>query len=777
MSVHELLRDIRNDPGFAPAIAHVESIPPRVADYGPVPAMLSPPARSYLERRSIRPYSHQCRSMETLREGKHLILTTPTASGKTLAFTLPIFDRLWEDPDACALLVYPTKALTYDQLQAVREMEEGTGISAYPAVYDGDTPREKRPRIRELSRVVLTNPYELHHILPWHHQWARFFSHLQFVVFDEAHRYRGVFGSQMAYLIRRLRRVCRHYGSDPQFVLSTATLANPGEFGERLCGVPFQVESRDGSPAGPRQFILYNPFYAGVEGHSVHRETADLVAACVRHGLQTLCFTGSRKIAELVSTWTREALPPGPSGAAGAPGRGIAAYRAGYLPEERREIERSLKNGLLQAVVSTNALEVGIDVGSLDAVILSGYPGTMISTWQQAGRAGRSGQESAALMVGFANPLDQYFMRHPGSFFSAGHEHAIIDLENPYILSGQVLCAAAELPLSPETDGALFGPHLEGILTAHRDCSLVRPTRRGWVYSGSKRPAELVGMGDGGRESYQVVCDGSVLETMDRAQAFREAHKGAVLLHQGDQYLVSEMDLSHHLVNVDKVEVDYYTRPLKSVEIEVVRTIEQRNENGIDLAFGEVRVTEQYYAYRIMQYDAILGVEPLELPALSFVTKSLWFEVPERIERQVRTSGGDLGGGMHGVEHAFIAMMPFHVLCDRWDIGGLSTPFHPGFGAPVIFVYDGYEGGIGLSEKAYRIFFDICDTTRRLVRDCGCEEGCPACILSPKCGNDNQPLDKRAAMVILEGLLHRDDPALQGTAGSSGNEVVSGTSS
>ena len=588
MSVLSLLDDIRKAPEFAPAIAHVQSIAPRVADYGAFPPRLSPPVQSYLDHKSIRPYSHQCQSIEALRTGKHLVLTTPTASGKTLAFSLPIFDRLWEDPEACALLVYPTKALTYDQLQAVREIEEGTGVSAYPAVYDGDTPREKRPRIRELSRVILTNPYELHHILPWHHQWARFFSHLQFVVFDEAHRYRGVFGSQTAYLIRRLRRICRHYGSDPQFVLSTATLANPGEFGERLCGVPFQVVSRDGSPAGPREFILYNPFYAGVEGNSVHRETSELVAECVRHGLQTLCFTGSRKIAELVTTWTREAITDGP----GARG-GIAAYRAGYLPQERREIETGLKNGSLQAVVSTNALEVGIDVGSLDVVILSGYPGTMISTWQQAGRAGRSGRESAAVMVGFANPLDQYFMRHPDAFFSAGHEHAIIDLENPYILSGQVLCAAAELPLSPDKDGTLFGPHLENILHAHRDCSLVRPTRRGWVYTGSKRPAELVGMGEGGQENFQVVCDGSVLETLDRAQAFREAHKGAILLHQGNQYLVSEMDLGHHLIKVDPIEVDYYTRPLKSVEIEVIRTIESRNENGIDLTFGEVKVTEQ----------------------------------------------------------------------------------------------------------------------------------------------------------------------------------------
>jgi DEAD/DEAH box helicase domain-containing protein len=770
MSVHNLLDDIRRDSGFAPAIAHVQSIAPRVADYGDFPPRLSPPVQSYLDHKSIRPYSHQCQSIEALRTGKHLVLTTPTASGKTLAFSLPIFDRLWEDPDACALLVYPTKALTYDQLQAVREIEEGTGVSAYPAVYDGDTPREKRPRIRELSRVILTNPYELHHILPWHHQWARFFSHLQFVVFDEAHRYRGVFGSQTAYLIRRLRRICRHYGSDPQFVLSTATLANPGEFGERLCGVPFQVVSRDGSPAGPREFILYNPFYAGVEGNSVHRETSELVAECVRHGLQTLCFTGSRKIAELVTTWTREAITDGP----GARG-GIAAYRAGYLPQERREIETGLKNGSLQAVISTNALEVGIDVGSLDVVILSGYPGTMISTWQQAGRAGRSGRESAAVMVGFANPLDQYFMRHPDAFFSAGHEHAIIDLENPYILSGQVLCAAAELPLSPETDGTLFGPHLENILHAHRDCSLVRPTRRGWVYTGSKRPAELVGMGEGGRENFQVVCDGSVLETLDRAQAFREAHKGAILLHQGDQYLVSEMDLGHHLIKVDKIEVDYYTRPLKSVEIEVIRTIESRNENGIDLTFGEVKVTEQYYAYRIMQYDAILGVEPLDLPALSFTTKSLWFEIPEGIEREVWNSGGDLGGGMHGVEHAFIAMMPFHVLCDRWDIGGLSTPFHAGFGAPVIFVYDGYEGGIGLSEKAYRIFPEICATTLRLVRDCGCEDGCPACLFSPKCGNDNQPLDKSAALVILEGMVRDTVEEVPGNCVSADLEIPSGS--
>jgi DEAD/DEAH box helicase domain-containing protein len=743
-----LLQALQDDPRTAPGVVHVEEIPSRDAVFGD-PAKPFPGAITrYLVQNNIRLYSHQCEAADALRAGESVILATATASGKTLAFALPVFECLQEDPAATALLLYPTKALANDQFRSLAEIGEGTGIQVFPAIYDGDTPREKRPRIRAGSRVILSNPHELHHLLAWHHQWSRFFTGLQFVVIDEAHRFRGVFGSHVALLLRRLRRICRHYGSSPRIVLSTATIANPGEFARKLCGVPCRVIDRDGSPHGHRTFLLYNPFTDGNRDPSVHRETALLVSRCIRHRLQTICFTGSRKTTELVAVWVREILSGEGPGASPA----VASYRAGYLPEERRAVEQQLKAGALRGVVSTNALEVGIDIGSLEAVVLSGFPGTMMSAWQQVGRAGRSQSRSLALMVAFANPLDQYFMHHPGAFFQRPHEHAIIDLENPYILSGQVLCAAAELPLSPGRDGEFFGPDLPTIIASQEREHLLGRTRRGWVYSGSRRAPELVSLDSTSQETYRVLCSGRVLETLDRSQAFREAHPGAVLLHQGEQYLVRSLDLDTRTVRVSPVEVDYYTRPLKSVHIRVERTRAERPLPSCRLFFGDVEVTEQYTAYKILKGETVVAIEPLDLPPLRFSTRALWMQLSPEAASLVQAHGEDFAGGLHGLEHLFIAVMPFHVLCDRWDIGGLSVPCAGDSGDPTVFVYDGYEGGIGLCEKAYDRCEEVLRTAEELVRECRCDKGCPACIYSPKCGNDNQPLDKAASLRLLDLL-------------------------
>ncbi|MDD1716259.1 MAG: DEAD/DEAH box helicase [Methanolinea sp.] len=770
MSVSGLLRSLQDDPRLAPGVVHVREISCRGAEYGPAGASFSPEISGYLESRHIRLYTHQQDAVDALQNGENIILTTSTASGKTLAFSLPVFERLGRDPGATALALYPTKALTNDQHKAFLAMEDGTGIRVRPSVYDGDTPRERRPRIRETARVLLSNPHELHHLLSWHHQWGRFLSGLEFVVIDEAHRYRGVFGSHVALLIRRLRRICRHYGSDPRFILSTATIANPREFAEKLCGVRCRVIDRDGSPHGQRTFILFNPFHDGCGSRSVHRDTSLLVARCVQHRLQTLCFAGSRKTAELVSMWAKEALS---SERLGTPAQ-IASYRAGYLPGERRMVEEELKSGALRGVVSTNALELGIDIGSLDGVILSGFPGTMMSTWQQIGRAGRNCSESLALLVAFANPLDQYFMRHPDLLFRQSQEHAIIDLENPYILSGQVLCAAAELPLHPARDLEFFGPDLPAVIASQENEKLLCQTRRGYVYSGSRRTSDLVNLESISQETYRVMAGGRVLETMDRSHAFREAHKGAILLHQGQQYLVQSLDLDSRTIQATPVEVDYYTRPLKSVDIRIEHTLLQRDLAVGRLSFGDVLVTERYSAYKMLQHETTIGIEPLDLPPLRFSTRALWLQVPAGIAGEVEAHGEDFAGGLHGLEHVFIAMMPFHVLCDRWDIGGLSVPCGGDDGDPTVFVYDGYEGGIGLSEKAYARCEEILSTSRDLVSGCGCDRGCPSCIFSPKCGNDNQPLDKAAT----ERLLHilAGDGVLQGPGAgrASGQGCTSG---
>ena len=443
MAVADVIRLINVNPVYRNRVVYTETTEPVSPLYGTLHAPLGDTLESYLSHHRIRLYSHQCEAVNRIRTGKNVIITTPTASGKTLAFNIPVFEGLEADPEARALYIYPTKALSNDQFATLEQMAQFTGISARPAIYDGDTPQSKRAAIRQNARIIISNPHELHQVLSFHTKWHPFFSHLKFIVIDEAHRYRGVFGSHIALLLRRFVRLCHFYGSAPQFILSTATLANPLEFAGKLTGLPFDLVDEDGSPHGRKHFVLYNPFYDGIGERSTYQETKDLLVSCVKENLQVLCFTGSRKMAELVTLWAREDVRRSSARLA----ESISAYRAGYLPEERRAIERQLKEGLMKGVVSTNALELGIDIGSLDAVIIAGYPGTMMSTRQQAGRAGRKGDDSLAILVAFANPLDQYFMHHPHHFFSRSHEHAIIDTGNPYIVSGHLLCAAAELPL------------------------------------------------------------------------------------------------------------------------------------------------------------------------------------------------------------------------------------------------------------------------------------------------------------------------------------------
>ncbi|MDD1679433.1 MAG: DEAD/DEAH box helicase [Methanomicrobiales archaeon] len=748
MSVASVLEQLRVDPKFRERIAHIEKLPPREAQYGVLPRPLPEELSAYLEAKHIRLYRHQCQAIEAIRRREHLILTTATASGKTMAFNLPVFERLIGERKATALYLYPTKALSHDQRKAMRGLERFTGLDTGAAVYDGDTSTHRRPEIRSHSRIILSNPYELHFILPWHYKWSSFLQNLQFVIIDEAHRYRGIFGSHIAYLLRRLRRICALYGAFPQFILASATLANPEEFSLRLTGVPCTLIADDASPRGEKHFVLYNPYFDGKGERSVHQETKEVFLSCIKGDLQTLCFTGSRRLTELIAQWSREEFKPVlPSWV-----DQITAYRAGYLPEERRAIENRLKEGTVRGVVSTNALELGVDIGSLDAVVISGFPGTLISTWQQAGRAGRGLQESLAVLVGFQNPLDQYFMHHPSTFFSGSMEHAIVDQANPYITTGHLLCAAAELPLHPERDRAFLGDGVS-MLPALQDCHLVRETSRGWVYAGKGKAVDAVPLGGISTDTFRVVCDGKILETMDRSQAFREGHQGAVILHGGETYLVQELDLETKVVRVKAAEVDYYTESIRSTDLTIIGEEKQFYFSDFSLRFGEVEVVEQYIAYRLVRRNAVIANAPLDLPALRFRTRALWFAVPDRMIRKMEENGGKVDGGLHGAEHILIGVMPFFVMCDRWDLGGLSIPCHPSTGAPMIFIYDGCEGGIGLAEKACELMDLILDTACSLVRDCPCEEGCPACIYSPKCGNDNRPLDKRSARILLEELF------------------------
>ncbi|NPV51665.1 MAG: DEAD/DEAH box helicase [Candidatus Methanofastidiosum sp.] len=766
--IENILLKLRKDPSFDRNIAHVESLPERGPVYGELKEELPISISDYLERKNIRLYKHQRDSLEEIRKGNNIIITTPTASGKTLAFNIPIFEALSKDRHATALYLYPAKALSNDQLKVLRALELETEIRVNPNVYDGDTPSAIRPKIRNESRIIVSNPYEIHHILSWHYKWQHFFSNLKFIVLDEAHIYRGVFGSNVSLLIRRIERICEYYGSKPQVIISTATLANPIEFAEKLTGLKYQLISEDGSPKGKKYFIFYNPYKDG-DYLSIHQESKRLFLFFIREGLQTLCFTVSRKMSELIARWSKESLDPSEESLKDK----IMAYRAGYLPEERRRIENGLKNGVIKGVTSTNALELGIDIGGLDSVIISGYPGTVISTWQQAGRAGRGTKDSVATLVAFQNQLDQYFMRHPQVFFGKSHEHAIVDLSNPYILFGHTMCASSELPIVLDRDRKYLGEFLADILGELKTESLVKETPNGWIYSGTKSAPMVVSLDSISSDIFKVMYQNKTLETMDRGQAYREAHEGAVLLHQGETYIVDTMDLKNGIIRANKTDVDFYTQVLKESFVSIIDIIDKKSIGDLELFLGHLKVTENYNAYKIMRGDSAIGYKNIYLPPLEFNTVGFFFTFPSSIEDELwdkRAIDKDIlellnkrknvdirrevfGGSLHGIEHAMIGIMPFHVMCDRWDIGGLSTNFHPSTGKPTVFIYDGFEGGIGLSEKAYELFDEIVKTSLELVEECTCEEGCPACIYSPKCGNDNKPMDKNGSIFLLDKIV------------------------
>jgi len=737
--------------GYKGQIEHVEFLPPKKGEYGTLETALSPSLQQYLDNRYIKLYKHQADAINLARKGENIVITTPTASGKTLAFNIPVFETLSRDPQARALYIYPMKALANDQLNVLSIMEKETGISVYPKIYDGDTPQRDRRHIREKARIILTNPYGLHYYLPWHHLWKKFYENLQFIIIDESHTYRGVFGSHVALLIRRIQRICNYYGSNPQYILSSATIANPEEHSKKLTGQDFHIISDDSSESGKKSFIFWNPPFIddGLTRRSTHQETRALLSYCIREEFQTLCFTKSRKMAELLAVWVKQDLYNTHPELAEA----VHSYRAGYLPNERRKIERGLKQRVISGVVTTNALELGIDIGSLDCVIMSGYPGTVISTWQQAGRAGRLIDDSVVFLVAFQNPLDQYFMNHPQDFFKRNPENAVINLDNPYITTGHVMCASNELPLSNGDKDYFTEGYLQSINELSKN-GLIMKSPSGWLYSGPPRPETQVKLNNISDQTVKVLHYSKVLETMDITQAYREVHEGAILLHQGEPYRVNSLDIVKLEAHVEEADVGYYTEALKTIDISIRNIISEQNR-GIKSGLGQVDVTEYYTEYRIMKYEKKIDQLPLNLPPLNFPSIGFWFTIPSSIASRIRSLGLDLAGGLHAIEHAMIAISPLHAMCDPRDLGGVSTELHRDTMEPTIFVYDGYKGGIGLSEKLYDILPELLGTTLNLVQDCKCEDGCPSCIYSSKCGNHNKPLDKKTAIVLLYDLIKK----------------------
>jgi DEAD/DEAH box helicase domain-containing protein len=683
-------------------------------------------------------------------------VTTSTGSGKTLCYNLPVLESLHNDPTGRALYLFPTKALAQDQIRNLTNLTQSAGLNLVSGTYDGDTPRSARARIRKAVSILLTNPDMLHvGILPNHRMWSHFLANLRFVILDEAHAYRGVFGSHVACVLRRLRRLCRRYGSDPRFICCSATIANPWEHVATLTGLPPVVVAEDGSPHGARDFVLWNPPFVD-EKKSAHRsanvEASRLFTELVSHGLRNITFTKARRVTELILHYSREMLERQEPDLVPM----VKSYRAGYLPRERREIERDLFDGKLLGVTATTALELGVDIGALDATVLVGYPGTVASTWQQAGRSGRGIRDALSVLIGLDNALDQYFMRHPEQLFGRTPENALLDPGNLYVLCGHLPCAAFEMPLT-SGDEEIFGGGFALAVGDLVERGELEPRGGRWHYPSSDYPAERVSIRAVSRENYLLLdeSEGSLLEEIDSATAFRRIHPGAVYLHQGECYVISELDLRARVARARLVDSEYYTQPRETSELWIVSCSRQERLGKTLACYGQVEVTEQVVGFRRKQLfsDVVLDEQDLDLPPRSFVTSALWFDVPPAAEERVRREGFDFQGGLHAVEHAAIGILPLFAMCDRQDIGGLSTPHHPVTRRPQVFLYDGFPGGVGISEKGFELLPELWGATLRTVEECPCETGCPSCIHSPKCGNNNEPLDKAAASIILKALL------------------------
>jgi len=697
-------------------------------------------------------WTHQLECWSTAQRGEHFMVTTGTASGKSLCFNLPVLDGLLRDQHARAIYLYPTKALAQDQLRRIRLL---TGKQVEVATYDGDTPSAARALARQKARVLLTNPDMIHlSLLPRHERWDDFFYNLRYVVIDEAHTYRGVFGSNVANVLRRLRRVASFYGAEPRFILASATIRNAREHARQLTGLEVTHVQGDGAPVGARKIVFWQPPLVEEElnlRRSTNSEAAELLAELVRHRVRSICFTKSRRQAELIYQQTVDLLKERVPGLA----KRLSPYRAGYTPEQRRSIEKSLFSGELLAVVSTSALELGIDIGALDAAITVGYPGTVASLWQQWGRAGRGKGESLGIFVAGNDALEQFFVKHPDLLLGREVEAATIDFANPFLHLDHLAAAAYEAPLTTD-DQEFFGPELAASLEQGVESGLLRRRGDSWFLVGSGFPAAKIGLRSTSGDQYTIVEEdtGDIVGTEGAETAFSALHPGAVYLHMGDAYLVTRLDLEQRVALVRQFWDTYHTVPRRETETRILSETLQTDHGRLTLHLGRIAVRNRVVAFqkRKIGSNEVLGTEELDLPAQEFITEALWFTIPTELfpseAELVR-----LPGAIHAVEHALIALLPLFAMCDRWDIGGLSAPVHSQTEAPTIFVYDGHAGGVGISRQGFERFPEWVSDAERLVRDCSCESGCPSCIQSPKCGNWNEPLDKEMALHLLVSML------------------------
>jgi DEAD/DEAH box helicase domain-containing protein len=753
MEAQAFLDSLTADPAEADNLVHVEHLPARDPKPLPFPDDLPEVLVSRLSLLGVEGlFEHQRAALEAVRGGRNVMLATGTASGKSLVYQIATAESALVTPKATALFVFPTKALARDQLRSVRAFKLP---QVRAAVYDGDTPQAERPLIRRNANLVLTNPDMLHlALLADHARWADFMLRLSVVVIDEAHVLRGVFGSHVAMTLRRLRRLIAHHGGNPRWCLASATVGNPAELAERLTGLDVDVIEADAAPRGRKLFAMWNPPIIDDETgarRSALAEASTVMTKLVDDGARTIGFTRSRRAAELLAEFTRRGVSDPQAR------ERIRAYRAGYLAEDRRKIEQELADGDLVAVAATNALELGIDIGSLDAAVLTGYPGTRASMWQQAGRAGRRSDESLAVLVAQDDPLDQYLAQHPDELFERPSEAAVIDPTNPYVLQPHLRCAAREFPLSDAEATAFFGPGAPDALEHLAAQELVKHRKERWHDIGATPPHRDLDIRAGGGHVYRIVQEdtGQVIGTADEHRAYGTLHPGAIYLHQGEQFLVRALDHVRRVALVEEADPDYYTQARDITDIVIVNLLDQRPLGDAELCFGDVEVTNQVVGFvrKLVSTNELIGQEQLALPPVTLRTRAVWWTLPGRLIDRAGVATAELAGGIHGAEHCAIGLLPLVATCDRWDIGGVSTPLHPDTGLTTIFVYDGYPGGAGISERGYHAAERWLRATAERLRDCPCRDGCPSCVVSPKCGNGNEPLDKRAAEALTRIML------------------------
>ena len=709
-------------------IVDFRQFPARPPKYKKPEFRFSTPLQKFLEKKGIQSlYLHQVEAIENILQGRNVIITTSTSSGKTLSYLIPILETLSREPATRALLIYPLKALTNDQRLVLKEIKE---INFEAAVYDGDTPAQRRSFIRNEANIILTNPYELHQVLPYHFKWQEFFRNLRFIVIDEAHKYKGVFGSNVANLIYRLKRILDYYAVQPVYILSSASIGNPAEFAFRLTAEKFYHISEDGSPQSRKVLLLWNSKNSRL---SYLEQVKEIFSELINSGFKTICFLKTRRSAELIKSRL------------GPEKEYVASYRAGYLPEVRREIEAKLKSGQIKGVLSTNALELGIDIGELDAVVIAGFPGSISSFWQQAGRAGRRQKEALIFYIGLDDALEQYLLNQPQILLQPEFEKMNIEPHNIYIRSRHLLCASSELPLKEDE----IKDSERNILNTLLKKGFLSRTSRGYIYTAGGRPQGYVSLDNISEDSVELLVEGKVYETMDYARALRELYPGAVYLSQGKTYLIQKLNLKDRIAEAEEKKLDYYTELVQQEEVELKEVFKSRSAVNYTLNYGLSEIKESFPGYRIKKFNQVLGFKELNLPELKFNASAIWLELDSTVREAVQAKKLSYAGGLHALEHLLIALAPLIASCDRNDLGGRSYSIYPAAGSSGIFIFEGYQGGVGIAERLYNEFDRFLDTAREHILNCKCENGCPSCILSPKCGNNNIPLDKSAAIFIL----------------------------